>query len=571
MADLPGAAPQYTQMGSGVPRGPAPEQLQHGSVLAGRYEVRACIGIGGMGAVYRCFDRNRNEEIAIKVLLPHLLSHPRARERLIAEAKLASSLSHPNIVNVFDVQRDGASDFLTMELLQGNTLRSQVQERKAARKPFTVEEALTVAQSIGAALEYAHKRTVHRDLKPENVWIERDGTVKLMDFGIAQLISNSQMTQTTTAMGTAYYMAPEQLRGVKDVDGRADQYALGVLLYELLSGDVPAGRIQSLNLVNKAVPRGMAAAVDRALESQRERRFNRVAEFVHALTAKGGLGAVLRRPMVLSGIAALALIFVAIAYLPQLKALLPDPAQAREQHDMAIQAQGVIETQLKRLENLERDQDAKVRDAAGKVDRYENAVRGARSAAERDEPSRQLAAARDQLALETEVRDESARMVFRSDALAHVRGQLAVGVAALRDKQSHQAADVLSKAQSEVDALLKQPTTIRELVLARGQYEQMLTEVERLARDERQDLRAGLEAARGKAIEARAQAAAGQIEQALSGYRAAAAQVTVAQNALIDKLVQGYTQLVEKAQQVGNLEVAQTALDRAKKLTALKH
>jgi serine/threonine protein kinase len=182
-----------------------------------------------MGAVYRAFDRNRGEEIAVKVLLPHLLRNPAARERFVAEAKIASALSHPNIVNVYDVQRDGELDLLTMELLQGGTLRQLMRRRSEARQTFSVEEALGVALAIGAALTYAHRRTLHRDVKPENVWVEEDGTYKLMDFGLARLMSESNLTATRATMGSAYYMAPEQIKSAKTIDARADQYSLAVI------------------------------------------------------------------------------------------------------------------------------------------------------------------------------------------------------------------------------------------------------------------------------------------------------------------------------------------------------
>jgi serine/threonine protein kinase len=155
--DLPGAAPVYTQTDFGhAASALVPNLLKVGSVLANRYEIRERIGAGGMGAVYRAFDRTRSEELAIKVLLPHLLSNPQARERFLTEAKLASKLSHPNIVNVFDVQRDGEHDFLTMELLKGTTLRDLMNARRQARRPFEIDEAIQIGATIGDALNHAH-------------------------------------------------------------------------------------------------------------------------------------------------------------------------------------------------------------------------------------------------------------------------------------------------------------------------------------------------------------------------------------------------------------------------------
>src|SRR5262249_26760021 len=151
---------------------------------------------------------------------------------------------HPHIVRVHDLHQDAEHTFLTMELLRGRSLREEIQRRSQAAQRFTVEEVRRIAGQLCDALQHAHAKTVHRDVKPENVWLGEDGSVKLMDFGIARRRRPSQFTSTGLALGTAYYMAPEQLKGNKDVDHRADQFAAGVTLYELLTGDVPQGVIR---------------------------------------------------------------------------------------------------------------------------------------------------------------------------------------------------------------------------------------------------------------------------------------------------------------------------------------
>ena len=279
MADLPGAAPvseDSTTQGQ-------QQALQAGTVLAGRYEIKEQIGAGGMGAVYRAYDKNRDEDIAIKVLLTSLTSHERARERFLDEARLSTKLSHPNIVNVYDVQQDGDTYFITMELLEGQDLRQVMENRKLARQPFSIEEVQDIIGHIATALDYAHKQTVHRDIKPENIWLTEDDEVKLMDFGIARLMSTSQRTQTGAAMGTAYYMAPEQLKGSKNIDGRADQYALAVMAYELLTGEVPAGAMIPINELRKDVPKGLSEVITQALSPKPELRFDSAGEFVEGL------------------------------------------------------------------------------------------------------------------------------------------------------------------------------------------------------------------------------------------------------------------------------------------------
>ena len=155
-----------------------------------------------MGVVYTAFDRNRDKDIAIKVLLPQMLSSPKARERFLREARLASEMSHPNIATVFDVQQDGVYCFLTMELLRGQSLRTYLKNLRGLRREMEVDEALRIADQICQALAYAHERTVHRDIKPENIWLTEDGKTKLMDFGIAMLTSSTQGMETMLVAGT---------------------------------------------------------------------------------------------------------------------------------------------------------------------------------------------------------------------------------------------------------------------------------------------------------------------------------------------------------------------------------
>jgi formylglycine-generating enzyme required for sulfatase activity/serine/threonine protein kinase len=285
IADLPNARARHSQFEDQTK---AELGLQPGQVLANRYEIREQIGAGGMGAVYQAFDNNTQKDIALKVMLPSLLKNERARERFIDEARISQQLSHPNIVNVFDVQQDGDFCFLIMELLQGQDLRQVMENQKLARQPFAVEDVQDLMQALSEGLAYAHKHTVHRDIKPENIWLCEDGGVKIMDFGIARVQSSSQRTQTGAAMGTAYYMAPEQLKGMSDIDGRADQYALAVMAYEMLTGEVPAGMIESVRDHRKDVPKAMAEAIHQGLASRPENRFEDITVFAQALQQSGG-------------------------------------------------------------------------------------------------------------------------------------------------------------------------------------------------------------------------------------------------------------------------------------------
>ena len=222
-----------------------------------------------MGNVYAARDRLKNEDVAIKVLRQDLLFSTAAKDRFLAEAKVSCSLSHPNIVRVHDV---GVSGGLLLPLdgaAEGSQRCVSAWRRIAAsNRDFGVAEVTDIARQLIDALRYAHRYIVHRDLKPENIWLAEDGTVKLMDFGIARAFSSSQLTQTGMTLGTAYYMAPEQRIAAKEVDWRADQYALGVVLYELLAGTLPTGAVKPLERSAQDLPKRYARALMRAMSAK---------------------------------------------------------------------------------------------------------------------------------------------------------------------------------------------------------------------------------------------------------------------------------------------------------------
>ncbi len=260
-------------------------RLDTGSVLSGRLEIGAMLGYGGMGYVYVAHDRLRDEDVAIKVLRQDLISSTAAKERFLAEAKLSSNLSHPNIVRVYDVGESGGHYYLSMERLHGHTLRQRIEDCRRENRTFGLSEVTSIARQLIDALRYAHRYIVHRDLKPENIWLADDGTVKLMDFGIARAFSSSHMTQTGMMMGTAYYMAPEQRLDAKEVDWRADQYALGVVVYELLAGTIPMGAVKPLDQIRGDVPQRYSRAVMRAMAPKREERWPSLEELLSELEA----------------------------------------------------------------------------------------------------------------------------------------------------------------------------------------------------------------------------------------------------------------------------------------------
>ena len=204
-------------------------------VLLGRYEVGRLLGAGGMAEVFEGRDRLLARRVAIKVLQAQFARDPSFLIRFKREAQAAASLSHPNIVGVYDTGVQDDTHFIVMEYVDGRTLRELVR----ADGPLQPERAAEISADVAAALAAAHARgLIHRDVKPGNIMLSPAGQVKVMDFGIARAASHTQITQTAAVVGTAQYISPEQAQG-QTVDYRSDLYSLGCCLYEMLTGTVP--------------------------------------------------------------------------------------------------------------------------------------------------------------------------------------------------------------------------------------------------------------------------------------------------------------------------------------------
>jgi serine/threonine protein kinase len=268
------------------------ERMTH--VLAGRYRVQKLLGAGGMGAVFLADDLTLEREVAIKVLPPDMSRDDRVVARFQREAKTAAKLDHPNIIPIHRVESEGGLHYFVMKYVTGRSLDSMLDDGRPLPIPF----AMRVLSEAAAALGHAHARgVVHRDVKPANIMLGADDQVVLTDFGISKVGDlTAQLTQTGMIIGTPHYMAPEQATG-RDVDGRADQYSLAVVGYQLFTGKLLFSGDSAHTIIYRHVseepprasssrsdvPAAADAALNRALRKEPNERFATMEEFARAL------------------------------------------------------------------------------------------------------------------------------------------------------------------------------------------------------------------------------------------------------------------------------------------------
>ncbi len=251
-------------------------------LIGGRYRVLGNLGKGAMGLVFMAHDPVLDRKVAIKQMTAEIADNEELRQRFYVEARAAARLNHPNIITIHELQESGGEIFMIMELLEGTSIAALVQAKAV---PLPLEATLDVMAQVCDGLDYAHQRAiVHRDIKPANLFLTPSGTVKILDFGIARL-GSLHMTATGALIGTPDYMAPEQIRG-DEIDRRTDLWAVGAVLYQLLSGSKPfEGKPLStllsaiaesphvpLQLRAPAVPKGVSELVDRLLSKPRDGR-----------------------------------------------------------------------------------------------------------------------------------------------------------------------------------------------------------------------------------------------------------------------------------------------------------
>jgi serine/threonine-protein kinase len=290
-----GARNGEVDAGAATQSAEAPRDRLIGRMLDGRYRIERRIGSGGMSIVYLAFDETLERPVAIKVLHSDISRDPNALERFRREARTVAQISHPHVVMVIDAGEDQGHPYIVFEHVKGETLKDRIRREG----PLPVSEAVAYAIEIGRALEAAHERQmVHRDVKPQNVLIDEEGRAKVTDFGIARSLElgTHQLTAAGRVVGTTDYVSPEQALG-NEVTGSSDVYSLGIVLYEMLSGEVPFKGENNVSVAMKHVREGLpdvqrrrpeisaalAAVVECATAKEADARFGSAKEMVREL------------------------------------------------------------------------------------------------------------------------------------------------------------------------------------------------------------------------------------------------------------------------------------------------
>jgi serine/threonine protein kinase/Flp pilus assembly protein TadD len=269
------------------------KELTTGSIFAQRYEVIEELGKGGMGKVYKVFDKKIKEKVALKLLKPEIAADEETIERFSNELRYARKIAHRNVCRMYDLGEEKGTHYITMEYVPGEDLKSSI----IRMGPLSAGKAISIAKQVCEGLAEAHRQgVVHRDLKPQNIMIDKEGNAKIMDFGIARSLKAKRLTGTGVMIGTPEYMSPEQVDG-KEADQRADIYALGVIIYEMLTGHVPfVGETpfsvaykqkneipQDPKKFNPQIPYDLSQLVLHCMEKEREKRYQSADEIFSEL------------------------------------------------------------------------------------------------------------------------------------------------------------------------------------------------------------------------------------------------------------------------------------------------
>ncbi|MEG2192421.1 MAG: protein kinase [Oscillospiraceae bacterium] len=264
-----------------------------GRRLDERYEIVSLIGVGGMSNVYKAIDLQSSTVVAIKVLKQEFFDNDELVRRFKNESKAISLLNNPNIIKVLDVNITEKEKYIVVEYIDGITLKEYIENRKV----LTWQETIQFTGTILSAIGHAHENgIIHRDLKPQNVMLLRDGTLKIMDFGIARLSTANQKTVTDKAIGSVHYISPEQVRG-KNTDSRSDIYSIGIMMYEMLTGTLPFKSETAVSVAMQqlsdiavrptqivpSIPQGLEQIVIKAISKDADKRYQTASEMLRDL------------------------------------------------------------------------------------------------------------------------------------------------------------------------------------------------------------------------------------------------------------------------------------------------
>lgn len=261
-----------------------------GHDLGGRYEILSRIGGGGMALVYKAHDVLLNRKVAVKVLRQQFVNDEEFIRRFRREAQSAASLSHPNVVSIYDVGQEDDTHYIVMEYIEGNNLNEIIQERA----PLQTDEAVRIAVQIADALDHAHQnQIIHRDIKPHNILIGNNGRVKVTDFGIARAVTSTTITQTGSVVGSVHYFSPEHAKGINTGE-KSDLYSLGIVMYQMLTGRLPflgespisvalkhlQDNIEDPRIVNPHIPQSVENVILKATRKKPDERYNSAHEML---------------------------------------------------------------------------------------------------------------------------------------------------------------------------------------------------------------------------------------------------------------------------------------------------
>ena len=454
-------------------------ELGPGQLLIDRYQVKKQMARDSIGVLLRVFDQKRNKDVVVRVIYPELLSNEYNLDRFVSEAQVASELYHPGIMNITGWKTDGEYSFLIIEFLQGQTLRQLIKTRKKARKPFSTKELIRFTSTIADALSYAHIKTEHGDIRPENIWVDEKGNYKIMGFGTVRLKRAHQITRTGTVQVSGY-QAPEQLQHPDIADDHVDQYALGLLMYELLTFELPATNRKSVAIRHRNISKNVALIIKKMLDINPTARFGSMADISSALSQIESAWSLPKfRPKVIGTILviviATAVLFSAdlsdrlVKFWDNIQPLASDVKQ--QQFHNSIELVNEVNRLIQELSQARKKLQAKIRDGGRTIANLEDALASARSDAKKTEMLQQLDQTRREQDRNQNLQRLTDKIIYADSRLIRSKGKVLTALSLIENKDFHQANEVLLPVQVSLKQDLQYYDTAGAYLLA---HEKML-------------------------------------------------------------------------------------------------